>query len=145
MKKILLLGLFVLSANLVFSQDSEQVIIDEFFEIFAKNSEKAINFIYNTNDWIDADGDAVTKLKIQLKQYEELIGEYYGEEFLYKGNLGESFTTYVYLVKYERQPVRFTFEFYRPKDVWMVYSFKFDDNFDEDFEDIIKYKYMNRQ
>ena len=87
----------------------------------------------------------MTKLKIQLKQYEELIGEYYGEEFLYKGNLGESFTTYVYLVKYERQPVRFTFEFYRPKDVWMVYSFKFDDNFDEDFEDIIKYKYMNRQ
>ena len=44
MKKILLLGLFVLSANLVFSQASEQAIIDEFFEIFAKNSEKAVNF-----------------------------------------------------------------------------------------------------
>ena len=70
------------------------------------------------------------------------MGDYQGEEFIYKGGIGESFSTYIYLVKYDRQPIRFTFEFYRPKEKWILYSFKFDDNFDEDFEEAIKSEYL---
>lgn len=36
-----------------------------------------------------------------------------------------------------RTPIRFTFEFYKPKDSWVVYSFKYDDAFDDDVENII--------
>ena len=124
------------------SQNSEQEIIDAFFEKYADAPTEAIDYLYGTTKWVDAEADAVKQLKSQLRQYEELVGDYYGEELLYTGRLGNCFSTYVYFVKYDRQPIRFTFEFYKPQDKWILFSFKFDDNFDEDFEDVLKFEYM---
>jgi hypothetical protein len=142
MKNILILTFVIISMNQVFCQESEKEILNNFFEIYKTNSTKAVDYIYSSNKWIDSEGDAVKQLKSQLKQYEELVGDFYGEEFIYKSELGESFITYIYLAKYERQPFRFTFEFYKPNDKWTLFSFKFDDSFDDDLEDVIKYEYM---
>ncbi|WP_190811443.1 hypothetical protein [Flagellimonas sp. S3867] len=139
---LIIVLLSVLSSNQIFSQESEKEILDNFFEIYQKDTSKAVDYIYSNTKWIDSEGDSVKRLKSQLKQYEELVGEYFGEEFLYKGKLGQSFLTYIYLAKYERQPFRFTFEFYKANDKWIVYSFKFDDSFDDDLEEVIKYDYM---
>ena len=142
MKRVLSILILLASANLAVAQKSETEILDQFFELYRTNSVEAINYLYSTNSWVSGDGDAVQNLKSQLKQFEELVGDYQGEEFIYKGGIGESFSTYIYLVKYDRQPIRFTFEFYRPKEKWILYSFKFDDNFDEDFEEAIKSEYL---
>jgi len=36
------------------------------------------------------------------------------------------------MVKYDKQPVRFIFIYYRPKDVWKIYTFQFNTNMDEE-------------
>ena len=132
----------LLSINHATGQKSEKDIVDKFFEIYKTDQVKAIDYIYSTTQWIDGEGDGVKKLKGQLMQSRELLGEYIGEEFLHKGELGEDFSIYIYFAKYDRQPLRFTFQFYKPKDEWMIYSFKFDDNFDDDLENLLKYEYL---
>ena len=130
MKNGFLLLLLLLPAGFLFGQDREEAIIDEFFRLYKEDIEQAINYIYSTNDWIGVNSDAVIQLKGQLIQYSGLVGEYLGEEFIWKSRLGESFSMFVYLVKYERQPFRFTFEMYKPRDKWILFSFKstlFDD------------------
>lgn len=138
---IILALLFAISQEGI-SQNSEQEILDQFFELYSTDPIQAIDYVYGTTEWIDIEGDAVKKLKSQLRQYEELVGNYHGKELLYTAQLGESFSTYIYFVKYDRQPIRFTFEFYKPTDKWILFSFKFDDSFNQDLQSIIKYEYM---
>lgn len=142
MKIIMIALISFLSINQAVSQKSEKDILDKFFEIYKTDPAKALDYIYGTTEWIDSEGDGVKKLKDQLTQYKELLGEYQEEEFLHKGDLGKDFTIYIYFAKYDRQPLRFTFQFYRPKDEWIVYSFKFDDNFNDDLEELLKYEYI---
>jgi hypothetical protein len=35
-------------------------------------------------------------------------------------------------VKYDKQPVRFIFIFYKPKTTWNIYTFQFNTNLDEE-------------
>ena len=44
------------------------------------------------------------------------------------------FVHVTYLALYDRQPVRMEFQFYRPKDEWIIYSFSFDVKFDDEVE-----------
>ncbi|MEK6152143.1 hypothetical protein WIW50_02730 [Flavobacteriaceae bacterium 3-367] len=140
--RILLIAITLILAEQGFSQDAKKEILDNFFEIYKEDTSEALDYLYGTTKWVDANGESVKQLKGQLKQYGELVGEYHGEEFVYEGKIGNSFVTYIYLVKYERQPFRFTFEFYKANDKWIVYSFKFDDSFDDDLEEIMKYEYL---
>lgn len=39
------------------------------------------------------------------------------------------------MIKYARQPIRFTFILYKPKEEWMLFNFKYDDKLDEEMED----------
>ena len=43
-----------------------------------------------------------------------------------------------FLVKYEREPIRFTFLLYKPKDKWEVLNFSFNENMDKEIEDANK-------
>ncbi len=43
------------------------------------------------------------------------------------------------LVKYERQPLRFIFKYYKPQNDWRILNFSFDENVDEALEEIMKY------
>ena len=36
-----------------------------------------------------------------------------------------------YFVAFERQPLRFSFQFYRAKDTWVTHSFEYRDDIDE--------------
>ncbi|MEO0471858.1 MAG: hypothetical protein AAF206_19690 [Bacteroidota bacterium] len=145
MKKLLILTLSLLSMQLMFAQESEQEILDEFFKLYNSNTSEAIDYIYSSNKWIDNEGEAVQNIKTKLNELQPLLGTYYGGEFVHKGQLGESFVTYIYLAKYERQPLRFTFEFYKADDTWITYSFKFDDSFDDDLEELMMDDYMRRR
>lgn len=123
-------------------QEKEGKIITKFFELFKKDSEQALDYLYGLNKWIDNEGEGVIQLKSQIKDFETQVGAYYGEEFIHKHKLGKDLSAYVYLVKYDRQPLRFTFKFYRPKDKWMIYSFKFEDSFETDLDEVMKYDYL---
>ena len=41
-------------------------------------------------------------------------------------------------MKYDRQPFRYIFEFYKPNEKWMLYSFKIDSEIDSEIEQSAK-------
>lgn len=123
-------------SQLLHAQTTPEQYIDKFFvEFKSKGPKKAVENIYGTNKWSPKFEEAIENVKNQLASYDqELVGDYYGYEFITKKQLGESYILYSYLVKFDRQPLKFTFKFYKPNDKWILYSFKFDDSFDDELE-----------
>src|SRR6187549_144776 len=114
MKKILLFGFLLLSLN-CFAQQAPQQIIDDFFVTYKKDSGKAIKELYKTNIWTERIKDDVENVANKLNGFTlDYVGKYYGYELITTKKFSESFELYSYLVKYDRQPIRFTFKFYKP-------------------------------
>lgn len=63
-------------------------------------------------------------------------------ELIAKKQLGESHIITSYRVRYDRQPIRFTFHLYKPKDKWMIYSFEYDGSLSGELEESIKLNYL---
>ena len=100
--------------------------------------------LYKNNKWINRATDAITNLKQQLEALnEDYVGKYYGYELITEKKLSDSFILMSYLVKYDRQPIRFTFQFYKPNNEWITFSFKYDGNIDEEIEESAKVYYLN--
>lgn len=68
--------------------------------------------------------------KIKLNDLIEQLGAYQGYEFITEKRAGQSYILKSFLVKYDRQPIRFTFVLYKPKDVWNLQNFTFEADFD---------------
>ena len=84
---------------------------------------------------LDRNKDGIENVKTQLTSFLGLVGDYYGYEKSTDKSVGESYKLISYMIKYDRQPVRFTFVFYKPKDKWQVQNFQYDDNLDEELEE----------
>jgi hypothetical protein len=80
-------------------------------------------------DAAEIDGMA-SSAKLQWQIVETRFGKPVGYELVATERLGQSFVRYVYLQKFEHHALRWVFAFYRPKDVWLANSFKFDDQLD---------------
>lgn len=143
MKNLLLILLAICFVGPAFAQKTDKEILDQFFNLYKDSPETALNYIYDTTPWIDSQGESVLSLKEKLKLLSSQIGNYNGAEFIAKASLGQSFSTYIYMAKYDRQPLRFTFEFYKPKDKWFLNSFSYDVNLDNDLQEILKSRYLD--
>ena len=141
-KIILLLSLTLLTAT-AFGQNSTEELTSKFFKMYESNTDEAFDFIFKTNKWMGENKDGTEKVKFQLREYANLMGEYLGFEKLTEKSLGESLKVSVYLVKYDRQPLRFIFKYYKGKEKWMLYNIKFDENIDDELDEIMKYDYLN--
>lgn len=130
--------LFFLGLTNTFCQSSTKEITDKFFSIYAKDPSKAIEYGFSTNKWMDRKLDAVTDLKNKLKNLIDLCGEYYGYEMLSETTAGENIKMVTFIVKYDREPIRFSFFFYKPKDKWQLNNFSYDEGIDEDLEEAAK-------
>ena len=134
MKYILTLLILCLSVT-AFANDEFSKEIEKFFSLYEKGEiSKAVDNIYSTNRWIDSSSDAVMNLKGQIASMSQMVGEYLGKERVGVHSYGERLLMVTYLALYERQPIRMEFMFYRPKDNWIIYSFSFDDNTDEELK-----------
>ena len=76
--------------------------------------------------------DDITAIKKNLKVTIDQDGEYYGYELITEKNVGANFKLLSYMVKYDKQPVRFIFIYYKPKDAWKIYTFQFNTNVDDE-------------
>ena len=123
-----------------FSQDvkgSYEVIVNKFFEIYKSgNSDKAVDYIFSTTKYIDK--DTINQIKQRLKKVKALVGSYYGYEYINSKKIGDSVVCVSYLVKYERQPFRFRFIFYKPLNDWILFSFTSDDEYDTELKEATK-------
>ena len=59
-------------------------------------------------------------------------GDYNGYELITEKGVGSNLKLLSYIVKYDKQPVRFIFIYYKPKDVWKIYTFQFNTNLDDE-------------
>lgn len=140
---ILIVALFFF--NIMGNAQSTPIeIVETFFKDYVKSgSSIALDNLYSTNKWMTRSADAIVNLKSQMQGLnDDYVGKYYGYELIVEKRLTESFVLLSYLVKYDRQPLRFTFQFYKPNDTWMIFSFQYDGNMDEEIEEAAKLYYL---
>ena len=136
-KYFLLLFIAFLSTN-CYPQMGYEKMVTDFFKTYSTNPEQALDDIFKTNEWLMKNEDGIASVKSKLNLNIGLMGEYCGYEKIVKRQLGESMVLESYLVKYERQPLRFTLKFYKPKDKWILYNFQFDEDVDEELHESAK-------
>lgn len=142
MKKLLIIALCLLPLH-TYAQNTPQEIVDDFFELYKKNPGDAMRKAYGTNAWSERSKDEIENVAQRLNGLTpEVIGEYHGFELITTKKFSDSFVLHSYLIKYDRQPLRFIFKFYKPKDEWTLYAFKFDDKFSEEIEEAAKLYYL---
>ncbi len=121
------------------AQSSPEQIIDKFFlDLVNEKPEKALDNLYVHLPWIANIKTEIDKLKTQFITLQTYFGKYCGNALIAKKDIAGTFIIYSYIVKYERQPVRFTFKFYKPKDAYIVFSFSYDMNLEEELEQSMK-------
>jgi hypothetical protein len=110
-------------------------LIDTFFKKYKDGgTSPAIDYIFGTNK-LFTDTTQISVLKTKLDALRQTIGKYIGHELIVQKTASPSLVFYSYLVKHENQPIRFTFMFYKPKNDWVLYRFKFDDQMDTELEE----------
>lgn len=62
----------------------------------------------------------------------------YGFELLSDKSAGQSVRMITYIVKYDREPIRFSFLLYKAKDKWQVNNLSFDEDIDNDLSEATK-------
>jgi hypothetical protein len=140
MRKLLFLGLILFFISCKANSDTPQKIISNFFEIYeTKKINDALNYIFQTNEYLTKHSQIeLEHVKESLHSLLDVIGNYYGYEILSQNSIGENIIHYCYIVKYDTQPVRFNFIFYKPSDTWVLYNFNFDNNIMDELDEVIK-------
>ena len=70
------------------------------------------------------------KTTSQLSMVLDRFGSPFAISFVREEKVGEFAVRYTYVVKYEKHLIRWLFTFYRPGDLWLLNSFKWDDSID---------------
>lgn len=140
--KIKLSAIFLmmtLSISSLHAQTSIQEITQTFFRKYEQSPEEATSYAFGTNQWIaDKNKAGIESVKNKLMNAIKLVGNYNGYEKITEKGIGKSYKLISYLIKYDRQPIRFTFLFYKPKDTWRVQNFRFDDDLSDELREAAK-------
>lgn len=138
MKNLIIIGLLLYSFN-GFAQNDPQKIINEFFRLYkTKDANEAVDYIFSTNKWMNDSKDQIENVKFKLNSTLKLIGDYAGYDLITKKNVGDHLTLYTYIVRYDRQPLRFSLLFYKPSNEWRLQNFSYDDKIDEELDEASK-------
>jgi len=119
-------------------QTTCEEIIDHFFQVYKKDPSAAIDDFFSKNKWVSGKKDDITNVRVQLKNWLDQVGGYHGYELISEKTIGNSLKLYSYLVKYDREPIRFIFLLYKPADIWQPQSFTFNHNMDDELEEAAK-------
>ena len=135
----LMLIILLLAAPAVFGQlETTEKITETFFKTYKQNPTKAYGDLFADNKWMKDKQSDIETVKIKLNDFLSGIGEYYGYEPITEKNAGESYILKSFLVKYERQPLRFTFLLYRPRDKWQIQNFTYDTEIEDELAEAAK-------
>lgn len=140
-KRILVLFTLVLSSICSIAQNIEPTeTVKNFFEKYEQEgSDKALDYLFSTNYWMEEHSkDDISSIKVSLQRHIDLIGNYYGYDYITAKSIGQNFKLYSYLIKYDLQPIRFVFIFYKPNDQWLIYHFTYDQEFVEELTEAAK-------
>ena len=106
--------------------------IETFFSMIAQGTYgEAVDYIYADNPWMSVKSDDVSQLRSQFVGLKQLLGPYIGHTVMHKETLTDRYVYVWYFVATERQPIAFKFQYYKPADTWLLYSFAYADDIDE--------------
>ena len=137
MKHFFFVPFFFLLSLISFGQTPEEI-TKKFFKDFVSNSSKAIDEIYKTNPHSVELTEAINNMKEVANNYPESLGKYHGYELITQEKITNSFVLLTYMARFDRQPMRFTFIYYKHSNEWHLYSLNFSANLDEELEQIAK-------
>ena len=144
MKKLLIALLFC-SIN-SFAQNDPQKMIDEFFKLYKeKSSDAALDYLFGTNKWMNNSKDQIENVKFKINStVVKAMGDYFGHDLITEKTVGDKLTYYTFLLRYDRQPIRFNFLFYSPSGngQWRLQNFSFDDKIPDELEEASKILYQ---
>lgn len=132
---ILLFGCIAFAAESHAQQNPEDI-LDPFFDTFKNDMNKAIDYLFSTNELIEGNQEGIETVKERLEMSRKLLGNYYGHELIKLEEAGESYLRYTFSLKYDRQPVKIIIVLYKPNDKWKVQNLNFDDKVENDFREL---------
>lgn len=107
--------------------------LDKFFQLYeAGRTAKAVELIY-LNNRNRKNKDSYDGVEQKQKQNELIdsgasLGRYHGFEILGKHQIGDRLSHLTYLLFHEKGPIRLEFEYYKPKDKWVLLHLNIDSN-----------------
>ncbi len=105
---------------------SYRLLPEKFMEILKeKGSDKAIDFLFTTNEYLRLKLANNLKIKNELKNIIVLLGKNYGYELIDEKKVGNNYVVLYYLAHYDRQPLLFIFTMYKPNKKWRVQQLQF--------------------
>jgi hypothetical protein len=146
------LTLLIIILSLLFAaqpssgQSGEEKITAAFFSEFKNDPPKAYEDLFVNSKWMKDKKNNVKNMKMGLKDFLKDLGDYEGYEFITEKKIGENYVLKSFLVKYERQPIRFSFLLYRPIDTWQMQNFIYDTDIENELTESSKiYRLNNSQ
>ncbi len=133
--KYFILAFFLLMSNIVFSQITKETITTAFFKEYQKDPLAAYSNVFLDNKWMADSKSAIETNKIKLKDLLNQLGSYQGYELITEKRAGQSYILKSFLVKYERQPIRYTFILYKGKDIWQIQNLIYDTEIDVELKE----------
>lgn len=131
-KLILTMCLALLFSVSMQSQEGKELLDKFFVQYEAEGSNVALDSLFATNRWFAAKEDVVANVKAQLAGSVSLMGQYFGFELMEAKMASDCLVKYTYILKYERQPLRFVFTLYKSRDRWQMLNFVYSDSFNDD-------------
>lgn len=118
-------------------------LVKNFFKIYEeKGVDNALNSIFQTNKYmIEQPQSNIDNIKESLSTHISLIGNYHGYEIVSEYSLGKSLKHYCCIVKYDKQPLRFNFIFYKSETSWVLHNFNFDNKIVDELDEMAEYHY----
>lgn len=108
---------------------SDSLMVERFFNLYEGESvSAAMDYLNSSNPWIAMNSSGSEKLEELVSDF----GKFYGFEYIKKGCINNRYSIISCMVIYERQPLRFSFILYKPKDEWRFQSFRFDNDLESE-------------
>ena len=141
--KFFITFLLLITIQFTIAQETPKEYTDTFFKIYSKgNINEAIDFLYEKNPWKERIQDGINNIKEKLSGLHSRLGNYYGEVKIGEKDLKNTFQVVHFIVKYERQPLRFEFKFYKPNETWSLYGFSYDDGLSEELSNSMNVQFL---
>ena len=132
---LLIIGGLLCCPILSQGQNSPTDMIDQFFTKYKEDPAGAVDLIFSFNPRFSGPAkEQATNVRLKLEELLPLLGSYHGFEALGNNKIGESLYFYRFMIKYDTQPMLFTFKFYRPDKSWLLMGFAFNDRLLEEIE-----------
>lgn len=140
--RIIILTMLVLFSTTSFASGYSSIPDKFFSKLKSGNPETAIDFLYSTNKWVTKNSDQVVNLKGQLKSLSRLVGKYIFHELILEEKVGTHYAHLIYLVGYERQPLRFEIKVYKAGEKWRFQGISFDAKLTDQIEKLANMKLL---